>query len=76
MKILLLWSSILGTVVGIIPGAGASISAFVAYGEAKRISKHPEEFGKGSYEGVAAPEAANNAVVGGGYFMLIPEILP
>ena len=76
MKILLLWTSILGTVVGIIPGAGAAISAFVAYGEAKRISKHPEEFGKGSYEGVAAPECANNAVVGGAMVPLLALGIP
>lgn len=76
MKIQLLWSSILGTAVGIIPGAGASISAFVAYGEAKRISKTPEMFGKGSYEGVAAPEAANNAVVGGALVPLLALGIP
>jgi putative tricarboxylic transport membrane protein len=76
MKLLLLWSSILGTIVGIIPGAGASISAFVAYGEAKRISKHPEEFGHGSYEGVAAPECANNAVVGGAMVPLLALGIP
>ena len=76
MKILLLWSSILGTLVGVIPGAGASISAFVAYGEAKRISRKPEEFGQGSYEGVAAPEAANNAVVGGALVPLLALGIP
>ena len=76
MKLLLLWSSILGTMIGIIPGAGASISAFVAYGEAKRISKHPEEFGHGSYEGVAAPECANNAVVGGAMVPLLALGIP
>jgi putative tricarboxylic transport membrane protein len=76
MKILLLWSSILGTLVGILPGAGASISAFVAYGEAKRISKHPEQFGRGSYEGVVAPETANNAVVGGALVPLLALGIP
>lgn len=76
MKRLLLWSSALGSIVGIIPGAGASLSAFVAYGEAKRISKNPEEFGKGSYEGVAAPEAANNAVVGGAMVPLLALGIP
>lgn len=76
MKIQLLWSSVLGTAVGIVPGAGASISAFVAYGEAKRISKTPEQFGKGSYEGVAAPEAANNAVVGGALVPLLALGIP
>jgi putative tricarboxylic transport membrane protein len=76
MKLLLAWSSVLGTVIGIVPGAGASISAFVAYGEAKRISKHPEEFGRGSYEGVAAPECANNAVVGGAMVPLLGLGIP
>lgn len=76
MKLMLLWTSLLGTVVGIIPGAGASISAFVAYGEAKRMSKRPEEFGQGSYEGVAAPECANNAVVGGALVPLLALGIP
>jgi putative tricarboxylic transport membrane protein len=76
MKRLLLYSGVLGTLVGIIPGAGASISAFVAYGEAKRISKHPEEFGHGSYEGVVAPETANNAVVGGALVPLLALGIP
>lgn len=76
MKKLLFWAGTLGTIVGIIPGAGASIGAFVAYGEAKRISKHPEEFGHGSYEGVAAPESANNAVVGGAMVPLLALGIP
>jgi putative tricarboxylic transport membrane protein len=76
MKALLTWSSVLGTGIGIVPGAGASISAFVAYGEAKRMSKHPEEFGRGSYEGVAAPECANNAVVGGAMVPLLGLGIP
>ena len=76
MKVLLAWSGLLGTLVGIVPGAGASISAFVAYGEAKRMSKHPEEFGRGSYEGVAAPECANNAVVGGSMVPLLGLGIP
>ncbi|MFC1491905.1 tripartite tricarboxylate transporter permease [Nitrospinota bacterium] len=60
----ILRSSIIGTIVGAIPGAGASIATFVGYGAAKRASRRPEEFGKGSYEGVAAAEAANSAVAG------------
>jgi putative tricarboxylic transport membrane protein len=76
MKFLLVWSSVLGTIIGIIPGAGASISAFVAYAEAKRISKHPEQFGRGSWEGVAAPETANNAVVGGALVPLLSLGIP
>ncbi len=53
-----------GLILGIIPGLGATPSAFVSYERAKRKSKHPEEFGKGSLEGVAAAEAGNNAVNG------------
>jgi putative tricarboxylic transport membrane protein len=52
----------IGTFEGVTPGAGGTVAAFMAYTEAKRWSKHPEEFGKGSPEGVAAPESANNVV--------------
>ena len=52
----------IGTLEGVTPGAGGTVAAFMAYTEAKRWSKHPEEFGKGSPEGVAAPESANNVV--------------
>lgn len=58
-------SSIIGTIIGIIPAAGGSIASLVAYGEASRSSKTPEEFGKGCDEGVLAPESANNAAAGG-----------
>ena len=54
--------SSIGIFEGCMPGAGGSIAAFMSYNEAKRWSKTPEEFGKGSLEGVAAPEAANNTV--------------
>jgi len=54
----------IGTLEGITPGAGGTIAAFLSYNEAKRWSKHPEEFGHGSPEGVAAPECANNVVTG------------
>ena len=57
-------SSLIGTAVGAIPGTGAAIATFISYALAKRGSKNPEEFGKGSYEGVAAAEAANSAVAG------------
>ena len=57
--------TIVGLIVGVMPGAGATASSFVAYNEARRWSKRPELFGKGSMEGVAAPETANNAVQGG-----------
>lgn len=54
----------IGIFEGVMPGAGGSIAAFMSYNEAKRWSKTPEEFGKGSAEGIAAPETANNAVAG------------
>ena len=57
-------SSFIGTAVGAIPGTGAAIATFISYARAKRASKRPEEFGKGSYEGIAAAEAANSAVAG------------
>lgn len=51
-----------GSVEGLMPGAGGTLASFIAYNEAKRWSKEPEKFGKGSEEGVAAPETANNTV--------------
>ena len=57
-------SSIIGTVIGAIPGTGGAIAAFMSYNEAKRSSKHPEEFGNGSIEGIAASESGNNGVTG------------
>ena len=54
--------SVMGTFEGIMPGGGGTISAVLAYNEARRWSSHKEEFGKGSPEGIAAPEAANNTV--------------
>lgn len=58
-------SSIIGTIVGIIPAAGGSIAAFIAYSEAVRSSKTPELFGTGIEDGIIAPEASNNGAVGG-----------
>ena len=51
----------LGSILGILPGGGAVLASFATYAMEKKISKHPEEFGKGAIEGVAGPEAANNA---------------
>ena len=59
-----LMSSIIGVLVGIIPGTGASEASWFSYNTAKNLSKHPEEFGHGSVEGIAAAESANNAVTG------------
>ena len=69
-------SSTLGLLVGIMPGAGGDIAAWVAYNEAKRASKNPEEFGKGSVSGLVACEAANNAVTGGSYIPLLTLGVP
>ena len=60
----MLVSSIIGTIIGIIPGTGASMASWFSYDRARSMSKHPEEFGKGSVEGIAAAESANNAVTG------------
>jgi len=60
----ILRSTAIGTVIGAIPGMGQVIAAMVGYAAAKNASKHPETFGKGELEGIAAPEAANNAVNG------------
>ncbi len=57
--------TLIGYVIGIIPGVGAETAIFVAYGQAKETSKHPEKFGTGCIEGVIAPESANNAKEGG-----------
>ncbi|WP_245450987.1 tripartite tricarboxylate transporter permease [Borborobacter arsenicus] len=54
--------NVVGTFEGIMPGAGGTVASFIAYNEAKRWSRHKEEFGKGSPEGIAAPETANNTV--------------
>ena len=69
-------SSIIGTIVGAIPGAGGTVATFIAYDQAKKSSKTPELFGKGSLEGVAAPEAANNAAVGGALIPLLTLGIP
>src|SRR3546814_18109693 len=58
-------SSFIGLGIGILPGIGAGTSNIVSYIAAKKRSKHPEEFGKGSIEGVVASETANNAGIGG-----------
>lgn len=71
LKDLILRSSIIGTVIGIIPGEGAAVGAFFSYSEAKRRSKTPEKFGTGIPEGIIAPETANNATVGGA---LVPTL--
>jgi putative tricarboxylic transport membrane protein len=66
----------IGTFEGVTPGAGGTIAAFLSYSEARRWSKHPEEFGKGSVEGVAAPECANNVVTGAALVPLLGLGIP
>ncbi len=61
----------LGFFLGILPGGGAIIGSFAAYAMEKRISKHPEKFGKGAIEGVAAPESANNSAAQGAFIPLL-----
>jgi len=65
-----------GFFLGILPGGGAVLGSFVSYALEKRISKHPEEFGKGAIEGVAAPEAANNCAAQGAFIPLLTLGIP
>lgn len=69
-------SSLIGVMVGIIPGTGASEASWFSYNTAKNMSKHPEEFGHGSVEGIAAAEAANNAVTGATLIPLLTLGIP
>lgn len=64
-KIILLWSTFIGLFVGVLPGAGINVASFMAYSQAKLLSKDGDKFGTGVEEGVVAPEASNNAVAGG-----------
>jgi putative tricarboxylic transport membrane protein len=68
--------SFIGFFIGILPGAGATIASFMSYAAAKKFSKHPEKFGTGVIEGVAAPEAANNAAAGGAMVSLLTLGIP
>ncbi len=69
-------SSVLGFLIGLLPGASASIAAFICYDVEKKCSKHPEKFGQGAIEGVAAAEGANNSAVGGGLVPLLTLGIP
>jgi len=72
----LIRSSILGFLIGLLPGASASVAAFICYDVEKKWSKHPEKFGQGVIEGVAAPEGANNSAVAGGLVPLLTLGIP
>lgn len=72
----LLRGSLIGTFVGIVPGTGSGTASWISYSEAKRTSKHPETFGTGEIEGIAATESANNAVCGGALVPLLALGIP
>jgi putative tricarboxylic transport membrane protein len=79
--ILLCWKTIirsgfLGAFIGMLPGIGATVACFFGYGEAKRASKDPDAFGRGTVEGVAAAESANNAVAGATLIPLLALSIP
>lgn len=74
---LIIKSSLLGTGVGALPGTGGDIAALLAYGSARRSVKNPSRpFGQGAYEGVIAPETANNAAIGGAYIPMLTLGIP
>jgi len=68
--------SVVGFIVGVLPGAGSAIASFIAYGIEKAVSRHPERFGTGVPEGVAAPEGANNADSGGALVPMLTLGIP
>jgi putative tricarboxylic transport membrane protein len=75
-----IWAILRGTAIGfflgLIPGGGAVLASFVSYAIERRVSKHPETFGKGAIEGVAAPESANNAGAQGAFIPLLTLGIP
>lgn len=77
-KIVPVWirGSIIGSFIGTLPGAGATIASFISYNSTKQVSKRPELFGTGIPEGIAAPESANNAVTGGALVPLLTLGIP
>jgi putative tricarboxylic transport membrane protein len=72
----ILRGTVIGFFLGILPGGGAILSSFVSYAVEKKLSKHPERFGKGAIEGVAGPESANNAASSSGFIPLFSLGIP
>ncbi|HLR29900.1 MAG TPA: tripartite tricarboxylate transporter permease, partial [Paenalcaligenes sp.] len=72
----ILKSTGIGTFIGALPGLGSSTAAFIAYGEARRTTKEPQKYGKGSVEGIAAAESANNAVCGSSLIPMLTLGIP
>ena len=73
---LLLWSSFIGLLIGILPAIGGSAANMIAYDQAKKFSRHPERFGTGTPEGIVASESANNANVGGSLVTIMAFGIP
>lgn len=76
IKWIILRSSVIGTFVGILPGAGATIASFLCYTTETKLSKHPEKFGTGIIDGIAASESANNGATGGSMVPLLSLGIP
>jgi len=72
----ILRGTVLGFFLGILPGGGAIVASFASYAIEKKVSKHPEEFGKGAIAGVAGPESANNSAAGGSFIPLLTLGIP
>ena len=73
---LLLWSSLVGLLIGVLPAIGGSAANMIAYDQAKKFSRHPERFGTGTPEGIIASESANNANVGGSLVTIMAFGIP
>jgi putative tricarboxylic transport membrane protein len=73
---LLVWASFIGVLIGVLPAIGGSAANIMAYDQAKKFSKHPERFGKGTPEGIIASESANNANVGGSLVTIMAFGIP
>jgi putative tricarboxylic transport membrane protein len=73
---LLLWSSFIGVLIGVLPAIGGSAANIMAYDQAKKFSRHPERFGKGTPEGIIASESSNNANVGGSLVTIMAFGIP
>ena len=73
---MLLWTSFVGVVIGVLPGIGSSAANVMAYDQAKKFSRHPERFGTGTPEGIIASEAANNSNVGGSLVTIMAFGIP
>jgi putative tricarboxylic transport membrane protein len=74
--LLLVWASFIGVLIGVLPAIGGSAANIMAYDQAKKFSKHPERFGKGTPEGIIASESANNANVGGSLVTIMAFGIP